>query len=53
MGVIHKVDIGFSEKGPKTLPIIISMSNLICVLALCVSTDTTFFDHTDIRGPVY
>jgi hypothetical protein len=30
------------EKGPKTLPICITLSNLICVSALCVSTDIRF-----------
>jgi hypothetical protein len=53
MGDILKVEIGFSEKGPKTLPIIISLSKLISVSALCVSTFTRFVDHTDIQGPVY
>ena len=53
MGNILKVEIGFSEKGPKTLPINIFLSNLICVSALCVSTDTICFDYANIRGLVY
>ena len=53
MGDTLNVDIGFSEKGPKTLPSSTSFNNFDLVISLWLFAEIKLVEKPEILGPVY